>query len=139
MVPSDWTDEQIQEAIARGEVVDGSSHIGFIPKGTGLEEGVIYVTLDQGTIFENSKDAPDPGNFPNYAITQAYRHFLRGELRLMAATGPFKQRNIEKVLFQPPCLDNPASIVTLGETIIFLDIPAAERVMGRLKSENFIN
>lgn len=139
VIPAECDDEQIRQAVGRGEIIPGSSHIGFVPSGTSPEAGVLYVTLDQGTVFKNSEDAPDPEHFPGHAITQAHRHFRRGEIRVLVATRPFKQRGVEKVLFQPPTVDNPSSLVTLGETVILLDTQAAGRVMDRLKKENLWN
>lgn len=132
VIPKEWNDKQITEMIRKRRVVEGSSHIGFVPKGVSPDSGAIYITLDQGTIFANKRYAPDPDHMPEGAITQGHGDFLRADLRIMVATGPFKQRNVEKVLFTAPSPDNPASMVTLGESIILLDIKAASRIMSRL-------
>lgn len=132
VIPMDWNDEEIEKAIRGGKVIEGSSHIGFVPKGISPDSGAIFVNMDEGTIFANKKYAPDPDNMPGDAITQAHGDFRRSDLRVVAATGPFKQRNVEKILFEAPTPDNPASMVTLGETIVLLDAKAAARTMNRL-------
>lgn len=132
MIPRDWDAKAIEAAVQTGEAIEGSPHIGFVPKGILPDSGAIYVAMDRGTIFANSKYAPDPGHMPEHAISQAHGDFLRADLRVLAANGEFKQRNIEQVLFEAPTPDNPASMVTLGDTVILLDAKAAGRTMKRL-------
>ncbi|KKS98064.1 MAG: glucosamine-6-phosphate isomerase, glucosamine-6-phosphate deaminase [Candidatus Gottesmanbacteria bacterium GW2011_GWA2_43_14] len=132
VIPVDWNDKVIGKAILGGKVIEGSSHIGFVPKGISPDSGAILVYMDEGTIFANKKYAPDPDNMPGAAITQAHGDFRRADLRVVAATGTFKQRNVEKILFEVPTPDNPASMVNLGETVVLLDANAAERTMKRL-------
>lgn len=132
------SDLEIEEMVKRGEAIAGSKHIGFIEAGTPPSQGATVVNLDEGTIFANSRDVPAPDKFPRQAITQSHGDILRAGLRVLIATGRFKQRNIETVLLQPPTIDNPSSLVTLGETIFLLDADAAQRVVDRLKHAELI-
>ncbi|OGG15919.1 hypothetical protein A3D78_07510 [Candidatus Gottesmanbacteria bacterium RIFCSPHIGHO2_02_FULL_39_14] len=132
VIPEDWNDEAIEMAIKEEKAIEGSSHIGFVPKGISPDSGAIFVAIDRATKEANKKYAPDPEHIPGGAITQAHGDFRRADLRVMAAIGPNKQRNVEKILFEAPSPDNPASMVTLGETVILLDAKAAERTMKRL-------
>ncbi|KKS95742.1 MAG: Glucosamine-6-phosphate deaminase [Candidatus Gottesmanbacteria bacterium GW2011_GWA2_43_14] len=132
MIPEEFTEKQIARLVAAGRAVEGSPHIGFVPKGTSPDSGAIYVKLDRGTIFANSQGAPDPDNMPSGAITQGPADFLRSQIRVMMASGIFKPRNVEKVLLEPPSVENPASLVTLGESVILLDQAAAGRVLNRI-------
>lgn len=134
LISADLSDRDIDRLILEKEAIEGSSHVGFVPPGTPPDSKAMYVRLDRGTIFANSKGAPKPDQMPEGAITQSHADFLRSRLRLMAATGPFKQRNVERVLLEPPSVDNPASLVTLGSTIILLDRAAAYRVQQRIGS-----
>ncbi|OGG21166.1 hypothetical protein A3B48_03270 [Candidatus Gottesmanbacteria bacterium RIFCSPLOWO2_01_FULL_40_10] len=132
MIPPKYSDKQIENLIRSGHAIEGSSHIGFVPKGTPPDSGAIYVRLDRGTIFENSRGVPAPDQMPDGAITQAHGDFSRSKIRVMAASGELKPRNVEKVLLESPGMDNPASLVTLGESMVLLDQAAAARVLDRI-------
>jgi len=139
VLPPELTDSEIEEMVKKGNAIEASRHIGFIKLGTPPYCGATVIDLDRGTIFANNKKVPSPDNFPTQAITQGPGDILRADLRVIAATDRYKQRNIESVLFQSPDIVNPASMATLGKTVILLDAGAAGRTINRLKQEGLLS
>jgi glucosamine-6-phosphate deaminase len=116
-----------------GRIIPASPHLGFIPRGTPPEQTAMFVQLDEGTIFANSREAPDPDHFFTHAITQGPGDIKRAERHLLVATGGQKMRNIRDVLFGPVDMDIPATHVLLyPETTIVLDTQSAQLVQAQI-------
>lgn len=114
-------------------VIPASPHIGFIPRGTPPEQTAMFIKLDEGTLFANSRGAPDPDHFFTHAITQGPADIARAERHLLAATGEKKKNNINSVLLGPVDIHIPASQVLLyPETTVVLDTAAAQVVLANI-------
>lgn len=121
------------EKRVQGRIIPASPHIGFIPPGTTPEQGAMYVHLDEGTIFANSQDAPDPYNFFTGAITQGPLDIRRASQHILVATGPYKKCNMRDALLGPPTLEKPATLLQLFPDVTFvLDREAAENILQQI-------
>jgi len=121
------------ETTIDGRIISASPHIGFIPRGTPPDQTAMFVQLDEGTLFANSRRAPDPDHFFTHAITQGPADIGRAERHLLVATGAKKMNNIRDVLFGPVNMDIPATHVLLyPETTIVLDTLAATLVRSQI-------
>lgn len=114
-------------------IIPASPHIGFIPGGTLPDQTAMYIELDKGTIYANSRGAPDPDHFFTHAITQGPGDIKRARRHLLAATGTHKKQNIRDVLLGPVDIHIPATQVLLyPETTVVLDTQSAKLVQAQI-------
>ncbi len=112
-----------------------SSHIGFIPKGTPPNKGVMHVQLDKGTLNANRKSSPNPQSYPREAITQGPDNIRSADRLILAAKGENKRNNIAATLLEVPTLNRPSSLINIlsDDVTVALDGSAAQTLMRKLK------
>lgn len=122
------------EKTVGGRIIPASPHIGFIPRGTLPEQTAMLVKLDEGTIYANSRGAPDPDHFFTHAITQGPGDIKRAKRHLLVATGTHKKQNIRDVLLGCVNIHIPATQVLLyPETTVVLDTQSAKLVQTQIE------